>query len=276
MKNMSNTKLNTLPVPTFRWLGVNSTERDISGYEATDTDITAAAGESRSQVIFVGDEGVTNVNITAENGAAVKLVQVFDVQGTAVSNVRAKIGENAKFELVQLYLGGDVVSGIAADLNGRKAHFDADFGYLLNDSDSLDIELTANHYGRKTLSEINAKGVLNGSAEKVFKGTIDFKNGAVGAVGSEKEEVLLMSETAVNKTVPLILCAEEDVEGSHGASIGRLDEKQVFYMQSRGISEEKIYELAAQAKLKQILDKIDDETAVKRIKERLGRGEEDE
>ncbi len=275
MKNMSKTKLNTLPVPTFRWLGVNFTERDISGYE-TSNNIAAAAGESISQVIFIENEGITNVNITAENGSAVKLVQVFDVPGTAVSNVNAAVAENANFELVQLYLGGDIVSGITADLNGRKSRFDADIGYLLNDSDRLDIDLIANHHGRKTVSEINAKGVLNGSAAKVFKGTIDFKNGAVGAVGSEKEEVLLMSETAVNKTVPLILCAEEDVEGSHGASIGRLDERQVFYMQSRGISEEKIYELAAQAKLRQILDKIDDEAAVNRIKERLGRGDGDE
>ncbi len=276
MKNMSTNKLNTLPVPTFRWLGVNFAECDISGYETKETEIYAAEGEEKTEILFIEGEGVTNVNINVENGSSVKLVQVFDVEGTAVSDVTAKVGENADFELVQLYLGGDIVSEITTDLDGRKARFGADIGYLLDNSDRLDINLTANHHGRKTVSEINAKGVLNGESSKVFKGTIDFKNGAVASVGSEKEEVLLMSETAVNKTVPLILCAEEDVEGSHGASVGRLDERQVFYMQSRGICEEKIYDLAAQAKLRQILDKIDDEQTVKRIKTKLGRGEEDE
>ncbi len=276
MNNMSKTKLNTLSVPTFRWLGVNFTERDISKYETKTTAITAAAGEQKSEVIFIESEGCGNVNIEIGNGGSVKLVQVFDVEGQAVSEVSAQVAENGYFELVQLYLGGDVVSSINAELNGRKANFSADLGYLLDSGDKLDINLNADHKGRKTTSGINARGVLNGTASKVFKGTIDFKNGAVGAVGSENEEVLLMSDTAVNKTVPLILCAEEDVEGSHGASIGRLDEGQVFYMQSRGISEDKIYELAAQAKLTQVLARIDDAAALRTIRAKLGRGEEDE
>ncbi len=276
MIDMSTTKLNTLPVPTYRWLGVNFAECDISIYETEDTEITAQSGENRTEVAFIEKEGVSNTNITVADNSKVKLVQIFDVQGSAVSNVTAEVGENAGFELVQLYLGGDIVSGILTDLKGRKAQFSADIGYILDEDDSLDINLNADHHGRKTLSEINARGVLKGTAKKVFKGTIDFKKGAVGAVGSEKEEVLLMSDTAVNKTVPLILCAEEDVEGSHGASIGRLDERQVFYMQSRGISEEKIYDIAAQAKLRQILDRIDDEAVIKKINEKLGRGEEDE
>ena len=276
MKNMSNTKLNTLPVPTFRWLGVNYAENDIEKYETISHEITAAEGESKTAVIYIDREDVTDVQVSAADGANVKLVQVFDVNGKAFSNVTANVGAGAAFELVQLYLGGDIVSGITAGLNGRKARFTADLGYLLDERDKLDINLLANHSGRKTISEINARGVLNGASEKTFKGTIDFKNGAVGAKGSEKEEVLLLSDEAVNKTVPLILCAEEDVEGSHGASIGRLDEKQVFYMQSRGIDEEKIYELAANAKIRQILDKIDDEETVRRIKARIGRGEDNE
>ncbi len=43
-----------------------------------------------------------------------------------------------------------------------------------------------------------------------------------------------MGDDVVNQTIPLILCAEEDVKGSHGASIGQLDEETLFYMQARG------------------------------------------
>ena len=120
------------------------------------------------------------------------------------------------------------------------------------------------------------RGVLGDEAEKVFRGTIDFKNGAVGAKGAENEEVLLMDEKVRNKTVPLILCAEEDVEGSHGASIGRIDEGQVFYMESRGIPREKIYELMARAKLAQVAAKIGHEATEQRIAGLIGGGEESE
>ena len=74
-------------------------------------------------------------------------------------------------------------------------------------------------------------------------GTIDFKNGCAGAKGAEIEEVILRDDGVLNKTIPVILCAEEDVEGSHGATIGRLDEDLIFYMQTRGFEEEEVYRL---------------------------------
>ena len=71
--------------------------------------------------------------------------------------------------------------------------------------------------------------------QKVFRGTIDFKNGSSDSVGNEKETVLMLGENVVNKTVPLILCAEENVVGNHGATIGELDDETLFYFESRGI-----------------------------------------
>ena len=45
----------------------------------------------------------------------------------------------------------------------------------------------------------------------------------------------------MNQTIPLILCEEEDVEGNHGATIGKLDEELLFYLESRGIPEAEVY-----------------------------------
>ena len=47
----------------------------------------------------------------------------------------------------------------------------------------------------------------------------------------------MLGDDAVNKTVPLILCAEENVEGTHGATIGELDADTLFYFESRGIDQ---------------------------------------
>ncbi|MBQ9542535.1 MAG: SufD family Fe-S cluster assembly protein [Ruminococcus sp.] len=104
---------------------------------------------------------------------------------------------------------------------------------------------------------------------------MDFLNGSSGAKGAENEEVLLLDETVRNKTVPLILCAEEDVEGSHGASIGRIDETQIFYMQSRGIPVDKIYELTARSRIAQVVSKISDKDTADRVNAILTGGEED-
>lgn len=65
------------------------------------------------------------------------------------------------------------------------------------------------HEGKKSVSEIKTDGVLHENSKKLFRGTIDFKKGAAGAVGNEKEDVLLLDDDIVNQTIPLILCAEE-------------------------------------------------------------------
>ena len=71
----------------------------------------------------------------------------------------------------------------------------------------------------------------------------------LGATGS-----LLLGDGVVNQTIPLILCGEEDVEGNHGATIGRLDEKMLFYLASRGIPEEAARSLLARARIEAVVD----------------------
>ena len=91
---------------------------------------------------------------------------------------------------------------------------------------------------------------------KLFRGTIDLLPEAAPRAprASEQENVLLLGDGVVNQTIPLILCGEEDVEGNHGATIGRLDEKMLFYLASRGIPEEAARNLLARARIEAVVD----------------------
>ena len=264
------TKLNILPVPTFGRLGVNYAERETKLPEKEI--ITVPEGTRQSIIQYKTTDSDTSV--TVGKGAQLKLVQIFDGRTKCVSVLKNELADNASLELIQLYLGGDTVSETITELNGTKAEFSADIGYDLGAGDELDLNIVSEHYGRKSTSEINVSGVLRDDSKKTFKGTIDFRKGAVGAQGNEKEDVILMNPEVVNKSVPVILCGEEDVVGNHGATIGRIDGRLVFYMKSRGISEEKIYELATHSKLMRIIRKIGDEQAEKRIYNALGWGDD--
>ncbi|HCJ91382.1 MAG TPA: hypothetical protein DHV71_05810 [Acidaminococcaceae bacterium] len=112
---------------------------------------------------------------------------------------------------------------------------------------------------------IDVKGVLADRAVKIFRGTIDFRNGSAGSVGDEQEDVLLLDEDVINKTVPVILCEEEDVDGRHGASIGRLSEDILFYLATRGIGEKEAQRLMLRGRLAGIARAIPDEETVKLI-----------
>ena len=87
--------------------------------------------------------------------------------------------------------------------------------------------------------------------------------------------MLLLDETVQNKTVPVILCAEEDVAGTHGATIGQIDAGHIFYLQSRGIPEDRIYEMIALSKLGSVIGKIGDAETESGIRRQLGTEDED-
>ena len=175
---------------------------------------------------------------------------------------------DAKAELVQLELGGRrSYVGVRTELVGRKSEYRSATGYLCKGDSLLDMNFVTNEWGKKVSSNMDASGVLLDNSTKVYRGTIDFKEGAKGASGFEKEDTLLFSPSIINKSVPLILCHVEDVEGDHGATIGRIDEKLLFYIKSRGIDEKAAKQLMTEAYINAVTEQIgDDETEGKVIK----------
>ena len=202
------------------------------------------------------------IRYDAKENAKITLVQILrnGDDMSVMDDIGGNLADGADFHLIQVVLSGrQTFLGHYAGLSGKGSSMETDLGYQVKDSDMLDINYIADHTGRKTNCTINADGVLSGSAHKLFRGTIDFKKGCAGAKGFEQENVLLLDEAVENKTIPVILCAEEDVEGDHGASIGKLDDETMFYLGSRGIPEDEIYKMMARARIEAVSAKIEDE-----------------
>ena len=201
-------------------------------------------------------------NLTVGEGAAIRLVQVQDTQPGAVlvSQVNGQCEKGGRIEVYQVLAGrGDVYLGGQVDLNGDGSSLKSETGYLGRKGQTIDIGIAVNHYGKKTESEMNASGALKDDARKIFRGTIDFKKGCADSTGNEKETVLMLGQDAVNKTVPLILCAEENVVGNHGATIGEMDKDTLFYFESRGIDRQSAENMLARAAIERLAHLIGDE-----------------
>lgn len=218
--------------------------------------------------------GAVQTKIRVEENAVVRLIQVQRLGSGMrfLDDIGVVTAENGRFEQIQLNVsGGSCYQGSRTDLLGARSSLKTDIGYLLRNQEQLDMNYIANHIGRKTLCEINVDGVLRNEARKLFRGTIDLRKGAKGAVGNELENVLLMNDDVVNQTIPVILCDEEDVEGNHGATIGRIDESLLFYLESRGLSHEEVYEMMAEAKLDAVINKIQDAATREYVRTLLNR-----
>ncbi len=283
--------INRLPTRTWNRLGVNETaltwedsadlgseqvtaagqtvRLDISGdgtYSEKRVDIHAPEGQTVTvfETLRSEDKLLVRTELHVEKDARVRLVQIQNAAHDSLLRLETdgRCAENGQVELIQILLGrGDVYSDGHFALNGTGAGFQAGIGYLGQKQQTVDLNLVVDHWGQKTTSEINAAGALKDDARKTFRGTIDFKKGSAGSVGNEQETVLMLGDGVVNKTVPLILCAEENVVGNHGATIGELDEDTLFYFESRGISAAEAENIMARAAIERLARTLQNETA---------------
>ena len=304
MKNENKLIINRLPAKTWYWLGVNDARIDWNlektvhlpdeSYEPQKSDkepiriSVKGNGEfctkdvtvktvNNSEITVIMDYSADNnlavrTTIDLNENSRLKLIQLQTTEEESIlyNEVRINCQAGATAELIQIFLGkGDLYSDSRIDLEGESSSLKADIGYIGRSNQNIDINIFANHTGKKTESEINVNGSLNDAAKKVFKGTIDFKNGCTDSVGNEQETVLLLGEDVVNKTVPLILCAEENVVGNHGATIGELDDDTLFYFESRGIDKKKAESIMARAAIDRVARLAGDEKTVKKIESSL-------
>lgn len=261
-------------------------------YEYTQDSLQAGAvavrAQKNSEITIIQDfasdraeagQAEVSTRLYLEEGAKIRLVQIQRLGSgfTFMNDIGALCEEKASLEVIQLILGGkNTYLGCKTTLQGRESSMNADTAYIVAGDGRLDMNYVASHEGKKTQSNMQAGGVLRDHAFKLYRGTIDFKWGAKGAAGNEKEDVLLLSNDVVNQTIPLILCAEEDVEGNHGATIGKLDDELLFYLESRGMTREQIYEMMAMAKVDAVCRKIPDAATQAKVQEFLGRTCEEE
>ena len=236
---------------------------------AADSDVTVV------QVVRGDAENGVSANLTrirAAEGAHVVLVQLQLLGNRARrwNAVAIEEGTSARVEQVRIELGGTVAAcGARAILDHNKCEYDLDAVYFGHGRDVLDFNDVSVHTGKDTLCEMHTAGVLTGHADKILRGTVDFRRGAKRGVGHESEDVLLFSPDARNRTAPLILCGEEEVEGQHAASVGRLDENKLYYLRSRGLSEAQARRLMVDARFAPAIDKIPLEALQDEVRENV-------
>jgi Fe-S cluster assembly scaffold protein SufB len=220
--------------------------------------ITYASDGASSGASF--HSGLTRVY--AGEGAVVRVAAVQTLNSGAVhlNDFAAVCEAGARVEYTQIELGAaNTVSGCHMDLRGDGSSGAAEAFYFGDGDRTLDFNNIVRHAGERTRSEMKANGALFGNAEKIYRGTLDFVRGSKKAVGSERENTLLLSPEARSRSAPLILCGEEDVDGRHAATIGRLDGAALFYMLSRGLTETEAKRLVVSSLLSAAMRAVGDE-----------------
>lgn len=229
-------------------MGANMGAIDLVAHEGATLDVAITVD---SPLAGTGVTG-SSIRIFAAEGAhvTVRRVQTLDDTWTDLDDMGLFAADGATIEVHQTVLGaGKTYTGLAGDLRGHNSTINVYTHYLGHGTQELDFNYVLRHHGSKSTCNLYANGVLAGSSKKTLRGTIDLIRGGKGAVGHEVDNVLLVDEGVSNKTVPNILCNEDDVMGNHGATIGHIKADQLFYLESRGLSPEQAEQMFVTAVL---------------------------
>ena len=234
-----------IPMRTWRWLGVNEMK-------------TAAPIEERT--------------IEIADGETQQVVEIIDADNPIAKRIKINVGSRARVEVTAIDINrADSSVELTIDLNGDDSSAEVESVYFGADDRKIDLNYIIRQIGRRTDAVMNVRGALADRSEKNFRGTLDFQRGSKGSVGRESEEVVLLSEDVRNRSVPLMLSHEDDVDGHHAVSIGRLDEEKLFYLESRGLDRSQAERLMVEAAFAPVLERLDDETLRAELDEKIQR-----
>lgn len=145
-----------------------------------------------------------------------------------------------------LWTGNEDELDIKIDLVGEGAEIYAPVLLIGKDNNKLLIKAEIRHLARNTKSKIIIKAALNNKSKVDFDGRVRIEKGAVGSDAWLGAHLLLMSNQATGKAVPNLEILENDVKAGHAATVGKIDEIELFYLMSRGISTDEAKKLIVQ------------------------------
>ena len=242
---------------------------------AGDVDDDAPAGIDANDDALPTSAALTR--IVVEAGAKLHLIEMLGVnEGQQhLESVGLEIHQNAAVDVKQYALGGSTIGlGLTANLVGARARLDLNNRYHATHEETLDINHLVRMRGISTRAQLTESGVLNEAAKKTLRATIDLVRGAKDAQGNEIETVMILGDDVVNKTMPAILCDEDDVAGNHGATIGSVSPEQLDYLAARGLSRQAAEQLFVRALFEDAIinapEEISHRVAVERCEAELG------
>ncbi len=216
------------------------------------------------------NKNVLKLTVKGNNNSTgnISIIDLLNNNSENYINIESYLKDNANIKTNLIEIGSKIkLSNFYSDL-GNNSHLKYNIIYLGDQKDIIDINNYIGHKGLKSNSSIKMEGALKGMAHKTMKSTIDFLEGCKKSSGEEYENCLLLSDTCISRSAPLLLCHEEDVSGAHGASSGKIIQDKLFYLMSRGLTLKEANKLLVLANFNSIINEINDCESINEV-ERL-------
>jgi Fe-S cluster assembly protein SufD len=222
-------------------------------------------GAHSRATIVVEHRGSATMNVLTQmlvgDGAQVDLVNVYDWADDAVHSeqINITVGRDATVRAFEVAIGGDLVrTSTNVDYAGPGGSFEGLGLYFADAGQHIEHRLFVDHTAPKTRSHVVYKGALQGEgAHTVWIGNVLIRKVAEGIDTYEENRNLVLTDGCQADSVPNLEIETGEIEGAgHASTIGRFDDQQLFYLQSRGIDADEARRLVVHGFFADIVRKI--------------------
>jgi Fe-S cluster assembly protein SufB len=204
--------------------------------------------EEESKLVFLEElysKGPPSESLVASNtevraGPAAHIdyssVQLLDEHLAHVSNRAVDVSNDARAVVSLLSLGGSASrSRMNFLLNGRGSLGEGYEIFFTDGKQRYDFETNLLHHSPDSTGSFQARGVLKGESQSIFKGMIKIVNAAKNSRSYLAHHAMILERTAKSDGIPSLEIDNNEVKATHSASVSQLDEEQLFYLMARGL-----------------------------------------
>jgi Fe-S cluster assembly protein SufD len=196
----------------------------------------------------------------------VKMQNMQDHHYSMVASHKINVAKNANAILKSFDLGAGQALQLLKVVLDKYAHVDAGHLLYLNEDSKRGTVSQIVHKGEHSTSKQEAKNILDGNARGIFDALIRVEPSAKHAKAEQNSKAILLHEKAYMVAKPQLEIYIDELEASHGATTGQLDRKQLFYLQSRGISYVEARKMLVIAFANTLIETVKDTRQQERIK----------
>jgi FeS assembly protein SufD len=215
-------------------------------------------------------------------GAQVNLAHYQDHGPGEVHDVsvkRVEIRRDARVKWVPVHLGGRLTKQtldiVTAEQGSDMRHTGL---YFTERDEHLDLFTTDRHEAGHTTGDTVWKGALTGDSRASYEGLIHIVPGAQETNTYLQTHQMLLSPKAKGDAIPSLIVETDNVSASHGGTVGELDEEQIFYMMTRGVSRAEAMRVLVEGYFEEVVQRLEDpgleELVRRRIADKLRGAEE--
>ncbi|HXW50738.1 MAG TPA: Fe-S cluster assembly protein SufD [Candidatus Acidoferrales bacterium] len=206
------------------------------------------------------------VDLVLEDGAHLNYIHVQDSSRESVvfSHQRAEIARDAKLVTLNFGLGGKLArTDVEVELMGAGAESDMLGLVFAEGEQQFDYHTLQGHRSPNTRSDLLFKAALDDRSHSAYTGVIIIDRGAQRSDAYQANRNLLLSEGARADTEPMLEIEADDVRCTHGATVGPVDEEQLFYTESRGLAPDTAARLIVEGFFDEVFEKFGEPSVTK-------------